>query len=239
MTESGPLSIIVLARAPDAPGKTRVTASLTAPQATALRTALLTDTLAAAAASGVPVDVCYTPAAAGGTLAALAGEVLAAPVRLRPQGEGDLGARMRQAFDEAFAAGQEHVVLVGSDLPTLPPFHLTDAIAALTSPADVVLGPSDDGGYYLVGVSRSRADVALGALFTGIPWGAPDVLARTLERLREAGVRVELVAPWFDVDTPEDLARVAADPRAEAAPRTRMWLAAAAVERQASPRQPA
>jgi len=232
MQAADALSVIVLARAPDAPGKTRLTEALSAPQATALRAALLADTLMAVGATGFPIDVCYTPAEAGPALGALVAGVLAAPVRLRPQGEGDLGQRMRQAFDEAFAAGHEHVVLVGSDLPTLPSFHIADAVAALTSPADVVLGPSDDGGYYLVGVSRSRADVALEALFTGIPWGAPDVLARTLERLREAALLVELVAPWFDVDTPEDLAQVAAEPRADAAPRTRAWLASAAAGRQ-------
>lgn len=227
MREGTPVRLIILARAPSAPGKTRLTRGLDPAAATALRRALLADTVAGAAAGGGAPCLCYTPETAAQEFLDLVRDEGLGDAAYMAQGEGDLGARMRQAFSACFAAGDEQAVLIGSDLPTLPNGHIVDAAAALVSPADVVLGPSEDGGYYLVGVSRTRADAALAALFDDVPWGAADVLARTLSRLREAELRVELVAPWYDVDTPEDLARVAADPRADAAPRTRAWLAEA------------
>ncbi len=225
MTAAASIRIIVLARAPSATGKTRLTQGLAPASAAALRRALLTDTLAEACASGGAVCLCYAPPEAEGEMRDVGSDAGCAGLTLQTQAGGDLGARMHAAFAACFASGDEHVILIGSDLPSLPPEHLVDAAAALVSPADVVLGPSEDGGYYLVGISRSRADAALEALFASMPWGAADVLARTLERLREAGLRVELVAPWFDVDTSDDLARVAGDTRPEAAARTRAWLA--------------
>jgi uncharacterized protein len=231
MHHTVPARLVVLARAPSAPGKTRLTGALEPAEATALRRALLVDTLAEAAASGAPCCLCYTPASALPEFGALARVAGLSDEALLAQEEGDLGARMRQAFAACFAAGDEHVVLIGSDLPSLPSEHIVDAAAALVSPADVVLGPAADGGYYLVGVSRTRADAALEALFSAVPWGSADVLALTLARLREAGLRVELVAPWFDVDTPEDLERVLADPRSDVALRTRAWASAHGDER--------
>jgi hypothetical protein len=68
---------------------------------------------------------------------------------------------------------------------------------------DLVLGPAEDGGYYLIGV---RAD--LPALFSEIPWSTPSVLETTLARARAAGLRSACLPAWFDVDTPEDLARL-------------------------------
>jgi uncharacterized protein len=226
MSERGPGRVIVLARAPSAPGKTRLTAGLAPASAAALRRALLADTVAEAAASGGALSICYTPEAAASEVRDVVRDAGFDVVTFEAQADGDLGDRMRQAFAACFAAGDEHAVLIGSDLPSLPSGHIVDAVAALVSPADVVLGPSEDGGYYLVGVSRTRADAALDALFSDVPWGSADVLARTLARLRAAGLLVELVAPWFDVDSAEDLARIAADSRPDAAPRTRAWIAA-------------
>ena len=211
MREGIPVRLIVFARAPSAPGKTRLTSGLAPEVAASLRRALLADTLAEAAATGGAICLCYTPETAAAELQDLVRDEGFVDAGFLVQSGADLGARMKEAFRACFASGDEHAILIGSDLPTLPGEFIVDAAAALVSPADVVLGPSEDGGYYLVGVSRTRADAALDALFSEVPWGSPDVLARTLGRLREAGLRVELVAPWFDVDTPEDLARVAAE----------------------------
>jgi len=208
-------AVAVLARAPSGGGKTRLTAGLSPDDARALREALLLDTLAQASAAGMPVTVFYTPVTGLREMRALVGD----DVRLEPQGDGDLGHRMAEAFAHLFADGARHVVLIGSDLPSVPPSRLADACAALEHGDDVVLGPAEDGGYYLVALPRPRPP-----LFDGIAWGTRDVLRQTLDAAHAAGWSVALVDPWFDVDVPADLSRVLA--AGDAAPRTRAWLAA-------------
>lgn len=119
--------------------------------------------------------------------------------RLRRQGTGDLGARMADAFARAFARGASRVVLVGSDAPGLTRGDVQAAFAALGA-HDVVLGPSDDGGYYLVGLQAPRP-----ALFDGMAWSTPSVRERTLERAASLGLSVALLRPLRDVDTLLDL----------------------------------
>ena len=109
----------------------------------------------------------------------------------------DLGDRMRNVFDQLFSSGCEKVVIIGSDSPTLPVGYIEQAFA---SDKDIVLGPSTDGGYYLIGMNRERVDV-----FSEIAWGTDQVLKQTLERIREQGVQLELLPVWYDVDLPEDL----------------------------------
>lgn len=118
------------------------------------------------------------------------------------QAEGDLGARMAAAF----AAGVR--VLVGSDIPPMSADYVAGALARLAD-CDLVLGPTEDGGYCLVGMNEPLAGV-----FRGIPWGSERVLEMTLERA--AGSRVELLEPLWDVDTALDYARwrAAAEPEA-------------------------
>jgi rSAM/selenodomain-associated transferase 1 len=123
-------------------------------------------------------------------------------VALLPQGEGDLGARMRRMATAALARASR-VVIVGSDLPTLPP-HLIEAAFAALRRRRIVLGPSLDGGYYLIGLRAPVPDV-----FTRMPWGGPRVLERTLARLRRARIVPALLPCWYDVDTPADVALLA------------------------------
>jgi len=178
--------------------------------------ALFLDTLDSARSLHVAVTVFATPTEQLGEVRALAGGVAT-----QPQADGDLGERMHDACARLFRDGAGHVVLIGSDLPTLPPSHLSDAFEALEAGADVVLGPAEDGGYYLVGLSRPTPVV-----FAGISWGTARVLRETWAAAADAGLRVHEVAGWHDVDTPDDLARVAVG--REPARRTRQWLAHAA-----------
>ncbi len=121
---------------------------------------------------------------------------------LHPQGEGDLSARMQRAFESALARSRR-AILVGSDIPVLSARYLRDADQALGRGDEIVIGPAEDGGYVLIGLSRCDPE-----LFRDIPWGGSEVLAETRRRIAALGWRVtELPALW-DVDRPEDLERL-------------------------------
>jgi uncharacterized protein len=117
------------------------------------------------------------------------------------QGEGDLGARMNRAFGEAFASGATRVVLIGSDCPHVTIADIAAAAAALAD-HDAVLGPAEDGGYWLVALRASAP-----GLFAQMEWSTADVLARTLARAQSLGLRVHLLRSLPDVDTVEDWQR--------------------------------
>lgn len=106
---------------------------------------------------------------------------------------GDLGQRMAWAFDQGVH------VLVGTDIPEMTASYVEEAVAALRA-ADLVLGPTEDGGYCLIGMNSPRPE-----LFEGIPWGTADVLASTLHAA--STLRVELLDAMWDVDDAQDLER--------------------------------
>lgn len=207
--------VVMLARSPFAPGKTRLTSGLTPAAAAALREALLRDTLEAALAPGWPLHVHVTPAADLARMPAwLAGDPAlaghAARVTWHVQAGEDLGARMVAALATAFDAGHEVALLVGSDIPDLPPAALTAAHAALVArPREscVVFGPAMDGGFYLVAATGASA---LADACAGVTWSQPSVLADVTARLVAAGVEVATVTPWADVDDAAQLAALLA-----------------------------
>ena len=109
----------------------------------------------------------------------------------------DLGDKMRQAFVDRFAEGYKKVVIIGSDSPSLPVSYINKALA---SEKDLVLGPSTDGGYYLIAMSGKVSEV-----FSGVAWGTKHVLDETLKKLKGARTSLELLPIWYDVDSPDDL----------------------------------
>lgn len=112
----------------------------------------------------------------------------------------DLGARLAALMADHFDQSSAPLLLVDSDTPTLPPAVFSEAIDVLgRRAADVVVGPSVDGGYYLIGLSA-----ACPALFEGIAWSTSRVLSQTRERAARAGLTVHDLVTWRDVDTPED-----------------------------------
>lgn len=117
----------------------------------------------------------------------------------------DLGERLWNGLDEALSRFR-FAAAVGSDHPDLPVARVEEAFERLEGGADVVLGPAEDGGYYLVGVGRDNLDRGI---FEEIPWSTGGVLGATLERCRELSLRAESLAPAADVDTPDDLGRLA------------------------------
>ncbi len=115
------------------------------------------------------------------------------------QPDGDLGQRLTGAFREAFGQGYFRVVIIGADCPDLLASHIEEAFSILRS-QDLVIGPATDGGYYLIGLSRPEP-----ALFAAIPWGAGDVLEKTLEIAEQKGLSLAQLETLSDVDRPEDL----------------------------------
>jgi hypothetical protein len=120
----------------------------------------------------------------------------------RPQRGTDLGARMKNAFDDCFSEGFKSVVLTGSDFPDLPLKIIEDAFAALDSPYDAVIGPAVDGGYYLIGFKN---DKFLPAIFEGITWSTPFILEETIRILKAKNHIPQLIDEWHDIDTGNDL----------------------------------
>ena len=113
-----------------------------------------------------------------------------------PQPNGDLGQRMEGLMQWAFARGAERVVIVGSDSPSLPAAYIDEGLALLRE-KEVVLGPSTDGGYYLVGRRKGESRI-----FRDVAWSTGMVLRQTLERLGKQSLGV--LPPWYDVDTPTE-----------------------------------
>lgn len=118
-----------------------------------------------------------------------------------PQIGSDLGQRMRNAFEKCFSDGFETAILIGSDIPDLPREIIDEGFGALAS-CDVVIGPSLDGGYYLIGCHAATFSPDL---FSGIPWSTEGVLKSTCEILDKIGRGIVILPPWRDVDTYEDL----------------------------------
>jgi rSAM/selenodomain-associated transferase 1 len=196
-------AVAIMAKAPR-PGevKTRLAAALGATQAADLYRCFLLDGIEQVRAlEAASLVIAYAPADGRGEV-----ERLAPGFTPVPQEGADLGARLANLFERLLANGHEAALVVGSDLPTLPAAFLRQALALVGTPGvDVVLGPSEDGGYYLIGLR-----VLHRSLFEGIAWSTPAVLAGTIERAEAAGLRTACLPPWFDVDTPEDLERLKA-----------------------------
>ncbi len=122
-----------------------------------------------------------------------------------PQGDGDLGRRLARATERAFGAGAEGVLLLGADSPTLPVSFLTTAVANLSS-HQAVLGPSEDGGYYLLGLRQP-----LPVLLERIDWGGEKVADQTRQRAAAAGIDLWELPVWYDLDRFDDLKRAVGD----------------------------
>lgn len=141
-----------------------------------------------------PVEFCCT----GGRLGQIHRWLGRRMVSIRPQTNGDLGSRMKSAIDTALGQGCQQVVLIGTDVPQMESRHLAAAFETLAD-HDVVLGPTLDGGYWLVGCRRP-ADI-----FTDMAWGSSDVLNQTLAAADKQGLSVAQLAPLNDMDTEADL----------------------------------
>lgn len=196
-------ALVIFAKAP-IPGevKTRLSPGLTEDEAATLHGSFVLDTLertkAAVTKFKLPVDRFLACAPSSTHVFFKIMEARHGVTLLDQQGD-DLGARMAQAFATLFARGYRQIVVVGTDVPSLPLTHYRDAVQSLTR-HDLILGPAKDGGYYLIGMTAPHPD-----LFKDIPWSANQVLALTQEKATVAGLKSALLPVWSDVDTLDDL----------------------------------
>ncbi len=194
-------ALLVFARAPE-PGrvKTRLVPLLGEKGAARLHARLVERTLKTARASGIgDIRLYCSPGIKHVFFTRMQRRF---NLNLQSQGRGDIGDRMFRAFKRALRS-HAYVVLVGSDCPALRPADLRAAARKLREGADAVLAPAEDGGYPLLGLRRvSRR------LFDGIPWGGPEVLAQTRGRLKALHWRWQELRTLWDVDRPEDVARL-------------------------------
>jgi hypothetical protein len=189
--------LLVLSKAPD-PGavKTRLIPLLGAATAARLYARMLHACLDRLVAAGLcPVDLWCAPTTSHPFFIACRQQF---GVTLQQQVAGDLGARMGQALATALQAS-DYAVLVGADCPGLAVADIEEALQALDQGADVVLGPSLDGGYYLVATRRCH-----NLIFEGMPWGSANVLQLTASRLQLCGLSWHRLTLRRDLDTPED-----------------------------------
>jgi rSAM/selenodomain-associated transferase 1 len=206
----GARTLVILTRAPSSGGKSRLFRELGIAPDPALLEALLLDTLDGARGNGAAAQevaclVAVTPADCLDEVAALVGGKAA----VMPQGAvdpgGDLGARMAGAMRDAFARGAASVALLGSDLPHITPRHVDSAFAQLDrDPQSIVIGPADDGGYYLLAARH------VPPVFVGPEWGSDRVLDDTRRLATAQDTRVHLIDPLADVDSLATLRAAAA-----------------------------
>jgi rSAM/selenodomain-associated transferase 1 len=211
-------ALLVFAKQPT-PGrvKTRLTPTLLPAEAAKLYHCMLQDTLTKAKSlAGAARFIFYVDE--DGAADYFRG--IAPGAELFPQEGETLGDRMENAFARAFARSFQRVAIIGTDSPDLPPGFIESAFALLGNEnVDVVFGPAEDGGYYLLAMKRLH-----GELFRGISWSSGSVLADSLARCAAAGLTVELLPVWYDLDTVEDLQRPALVAELTDAPLTRAFI---------------
>ena len=182
--------------------KTRLVPPLSPEQAATLYTAFLTDwckTLAEL--RDVDLVIAYTPEDAQPHLQALIGD----DAIYIPQIGAGLGERLTSATQWAVEHEYTKILLVGSDSPTLPISYISQALTLLDS-RNIVIGPSTDGGYYLIGFSVETLATTVPHVFEEIAWSTAEVFQQTVRRIHSVKATLGLLPPWYDIDTAEDLA---------------------------------
>jgi uncharacterized protein len=204
---AAPIPVCIFVKPPAAGAvKTRLTPSVSPRRAARLAGAFFVDTLRTVTALGWARPVVATAGAADDAEARHRLDALVCgtsePVAAWPQGEGDLGARLERVLRRALGGEVPGAIAVGTDAPGLPR-ALLDAARAALADHDAVLGPCDDGGYYLMGLRRCPE-----GLLEGLPWSTETTFEATRARLEARGLSVAILPGWFDVDRPADLSRL-------------------------------
>jgi len=189
--------LIIFAKSP-IPGKvkTRLTPHITPTKAAELYEAFIADTISTALKLECErITVAYSPIYAEMTFQRLCG----LSVGYLPQKGHNLGERMKNAFKHSFDKGFKRTVIIGTDSPTIPLSYIRKAFDVLKE-VSVTIGPTLDGGYYLIGLSEQND-----AIFDGVDWSTSNVFSQTLARIKTSNKKLCILPPWYDVDTPDSL----------------------------------
>lgn len=198
MNSQGDSCILLFTKCPvNRQVKTRLAAHIGQQAARRLYEVFVLDTLALLEAMNVPLRICFDPLGAEEQIK----QWLGGKYSYVAQTGEDLGQRMKNAFVHSFEEGFNKVILIGSDIPDVPREYLSSALKALEA-HDVVVGPSSDGGYYLIGFAKMSF---LPVAFDDISWSTPAVCKQTTETLTRHKLNVFLLPEWHDLDTPSDL----------------------------------
>jgi rSAM/selenodomain-associated transferase 1 len=218
-------ALIVVAKQPF-PGKTktRLSPPLKPEQASNLYECFLNDTLELVRRiKQIQPVIAFIPAGAETYF-----QQLAPDFELIQQDGPDLGARLDNAVASYLSLGYKRVVIMNSDSPTLPSVHLSQAFVALESEVDVVLGPCDDGGYYLIGVKQH-----VPRLLRDVQMSTPTVAEDTIALAIEENLKVHLLPTWYDVDDAASLIRLTKEVRNDSqriAAHTRRFIAQQSID---------
>ena len=177
--------------------KTRLSAEIGSERAAEIYKCFVFDLLSSLQNLEMPFQICFYPSDQFQYLKGWLGS----KYNYLPQKGSDLGQRMKNAFINSFENDFKSVVIIGSDSPDLPPDFLHEACDALKS-YDVVIGPAEDGGYYLIGFNK---DAFYPNAFDTIQWSSDSVFEWTIEVLKQQQLNLYLLPPWYDIDTLEDL----------------------------------
>ncbi len=189
--------LIIFAKNP-IPGKvkTRLTPHITPTKAAELYKAFIVDILSNSLRLNCDrITVAYSPISAEKTFHRLCGQ----SIHYLPQKGHNLGERMKNAFKHSFDKGTEKTVIIGTDSPTIPLSYIQKAFDVLEE-VPIVIGPTFDGGYYLVGLSEQNDKI-----FDDIEWSTAGVLNQTLARVKALHWKLHILPPWYDVDIPDSL----------------------------------
>lgn len=201
--ETAPVAVAIMAKTPKAGEvKTRLCPPLSPAGAAELYRCFLLDKIEQVRSlKTASPAIAYTPAEGRAFF-----EQVAPGFILVAQWGADLGARLANSLGELLDRGHRAALAIDSDTPTLPLGFLEQALdLATTTDADLVLGPTEDGGYYLIGLRTVHRE-----LFETMAWSTSQVLPETIRRAQAKGLRVASLPPWYDIDTPADLARLRA-----------------------------
>lgn len=214
-------AIIIMAKVPTAGTvKTRLEPFLSPAQCASLARAFLRDAETKARSVCDRTILAFSPA---DQIEALKNITHSKNLLVKQTGE-NLGERMSDAFEFAFAHDSDAVVMIGTDSPTFPPEFIVEAFAALERDADIALGRSADGGFYLIGLGRSHPEI-----YENVCWSTASVFEQTAANAERLGLRLFRLPDWYDVDTPEDFSTLQHEMLAEEkarriAPETFRWL---------------
>ncbi len=198
-----PIAVAIMAKAPRAGAvKTRLCPPLSFTEAEALYRCFLLDKIeqVRSLTKACPA-IAYSPPEGKAFF-----EEVAPSFALVPQEGADLGDRLANSLGELLERGHQAAIAIDSDTPTLPLGFLQQALDLIMTPTiDVVLGPTEDGGYYLIGLRSVYRE-----LFEAMAWSTSTVLSETIRRAETSGLRVACLPSWYDIDTAGDLARLRA-----------------------------